>query len=648
MFDEILNNNNNSLIKIKNETKELIFLHKKNSKFKHILKDNGEFNPFESDLYGQMLSNGDNIIEVGSYLGEQTLQLANKVGNEGRIFAYEMQPLSFQLLSANAALNSIENIRASASFVSEQSTSGSLFINSAYSEVIKVIALDDEVYLQKISHIKMLKVAINTSTSVLKGASELIKYHKPILYLKKETNKKSFEQLNYLFSIHYKVYSHISSDQSSDNLLCMHKSISQNIQGLEEIKSANKMSSKVKVGDKIKVAFIVICLTKWKLETVYKRMLDDENFTPKLFVCPMTSESSELQMLEMNKIFDYFQNKGFIVQRTDLNNESNRSTTQYIDIKKEFNPNVIFFETQYSETLPQYTLNSFRDILSCHVPYHHQQERYTTLQYNTSFHHNVNKSFYTSELHKQLAKQTKNKGVNIEVTGYTGAENLLTAKEGDAWGKNVNGRTKIILAPHHLINDLFIYTGDTHAAMSTFLIYCDVFIKLAKKHAQQVIFAFKPHPNLKRVLFHEWGADRTEQYYSFWENNENTLLATGTYASLFAGSDAMIHDSGSFTVDYLYTQKPVMYLIRNEKTRRAWYNEFGLQAFDAHYHAHTKEDIEAFVLQVIENKSDDLKSSRKIFFDSYLYKDEDNLPSIKIIESIKKACFSDENKELII
>ena len=57
----------------------------------------------------------------------------------------------------------------------------------------------------------------------------------------------------------------------------------------------------------------------------------------------------------------------------------------------------------------------------------------------------------------------------------------------------------------------------------------------------------------------------------------------------------MIHDCGSFTVDYLYFGKPVLYDNPNIEDVKTTADELGKQAYDAHYRVKTLSDIKAFI-----------------------------------------------------
>jgi FkbM family methyltransferase len=69
----------------------------------------GEFSPGEMDLYRYLLTPGDVVVEVGANIGALTVPIAQCVGDEGRVFAFEPQRLTYQVLNGNLALNSLVN-----------------------------------------------------------------------------------------------------------------------------------------------------------------------------------------------------------------------------------------------------------------------------------------------------------------------------------------------------------------------------------------------------------------------------------------------------------------------------------------------------------------------------------------------------------
>ena len=132
-------------------------------------------------------------------------------------------------------------------------------------------------------------------------------------------------------------------------------------------------------------------------------------------------------------------------------------------------------------------------------------------------------------------------------------------------------------------------------------------LETARKYKDKVQFVFKPHPMLKDKLYknESWGPEKTDAYYDAWNTMPNTRLADGNYVDLFITSDAMIHDCSAFTAEYLYVNKPVMYV--TEKERIESFNSFANECFQVHYHGSSIRDIETFIDNVINGKDPLLK-----------------------------------------
>jgi CDP-glycerol glycerophosphotransferase (TagB/SpsB family) len=145
-------------------------------------------------------------------------------------------------------------------------------------------------------------------------------------------------------------------------------------------------------------------------------------------------------------------------------------------------------------------------------------------------------------------------------------------------------------------------------------------LQLADKYKDKLQIAFKPHPSLLRELYNhpEWGPKRTDDYYNQWNSKPNTQLETGDYVALFSGSDAMVHDSGSFIVDYQYFRKPVMYVSQNIALSKKYGNDFSKMAYDQHYIGKTYDDIERFIVEVVLEGNDTMKSSRDEFYCKFM------------------------------
>ena len=64
----------------------------------------------------------------------------------------------------------------------------------------------------------------------------------------------------------------------------------------------------------------------------------------------------------------------------------------------------------------------------------------------------------------------------------------------------------------------------------------------------------------------------------------NTSINEGNAYEIFKSSDALIHDCGSFLLDYMFTKKPCLYIAFSGKLNVET-AEDGTDAYNAHYHA---------------------------------------------------------------
>ena len=164
---------------------------------------------------------------------------------------------------------------------------------------------------------------------------------------------------------------------------------------------------------------------------------------------------------------------------------------------------------------------------------------------------------------------------------------------------------------------------------------------IAEQYADRLQIAFKPHPRLKSELYKnpEWGKERTDEFYSFWENSPTTQLETGDYIDLFKTSDALIHNCGSFTAEYLYMQKPTAYITRNLDAIKADMNAFGVACQDAHYIVASPEEIRQFIDDVVLAAKDPMKSRREKLINTILRAPNGSTVAENIYNDLVKSLF---------
>lgn len=358
----------------------------------------------------------------------------------------------------------------------------------------------------------------------------------------------------------------------------------------------------------IKVAFVLSDLGKWKTEFLFRAMLCHPRFSPVIFVEPNSFGDNQESVVLKNYL-----------ERQKYNFFELATSKKISDYTR---PDILFCQEPYSGNIKKNFLS-----LYCFVPYayHTTDAKWfiDTPMLNIAW-----QVYYENSLAaKNVSKIMKNKGRNCIVTGLPSSDLFYQQFiYKDPWKRQIGKKKRIIWAPHHTIFD------NQFVCHSTFLEYFDTMLLLAQKYENKIQIAFKPHPVLKAKLYQIWGKEKTDIYYLKWENRDNTQLILGTYVSLFLYSDAMIHDCGSFMVEYHYTKKPVMYLV-NKKFRTDELNEFGKRAFDLHYIGRNSEDIELFINNVIEG-NDYMKDLRMRFYSECLLPPFGNSASNNIINSI--------------
>lgn len=365
----------------------------------------------------------------------------------------------------------------------------------------------------------------------------------------------------------------------------------------------------------IDVTFVLSDLGKWKTESLFQVMMNHDRFDPIIVIAPYDHyNNSDIKTLE-----DYIRFKGY---KYYLLNENQAIS----EVKKS---DIIFYQEPYKGVIDsnkEFKYN-FRSLF-CYVAYgfHWNNINWILNQPLLNFCWQI---YYENNIAMRgVSAQMTNSGKNCIVTGLPITDIFIRPKASfhNPWKPQTKRKIRIIWAPHYTISDgsAFRY--------STFLEYCDYMLIISEKYQDYIQIAFKPHPILLTKLYEIWGEKKTDNYYSKWENGANTQLELGEYAGLFMHSDAMIHDCGTFTVEYHYTHNPVLYLLNGTNHEKDM-NEFGRMAFDLHYKGRSEEDIESFINDVIDGR-DEMKEVREKFYNDYLLPPNGLSASDNIIKAI--------------
>lgn len=387
------------------------------------------------------------------------------------------------------------------------------------------------------------------------------------------------------------------------------------LQKAEEIRLKNK--------EVYNCVFLALDSSIWKCDPIYRTLQENKSFNPIIFVCPIVNSGRDNMIEKMDQCYNMFVSKGYnVIKSYDLRSDS------YIDLR-ELSPDIIFYTNPYKGLIDdRYYVDKFLDKLSIYVPYYINCTNDYEMAYNEPMHNYCWRYYVESSIHKKMAEMySYSKGENVIISGYPGIEDFIRKDYNpiDTWKSNDKKLKRIVWAPHQTIE----LSGSVN--YSCFLQYADFMLELAEKYKNKIQFAFKPHPLLKRRLEQKWGKSKVDEYYCLWANMDNSMISDSDYHDLFLTSDALIHDCGSFTVEYLYLNKPVMRLMNNIDPR-TMFGDFGISCINQHYLAYKKEEIEEFVVNVI-NSVDPMKEKRTQFIDTVL-RSNMKLPSIEILNDI--------------
>lgn len=383
-------------------------------------------------------------------------------------------------------------------------------------------------------------------------------------------------------------------------------------------KSIPNKVKKLRSKEVIKVLFIISEASKWKTEYLYQAMCKHKRFNPVIGVTLKTDNKPSESAKSLLHLISYLESKEY--DYTELIREDY--------IKTKINPDIIIYSEPYSSTILRgfnylHNLNclfisityGFHSVL---LPFNH----FGGLKDVAWFDCYENESTANDAI-----AYVKGKRGNIITTGLPMSEIFLKYKQGPCVWRNNDNRKRIIWAPHHSIG--FDYETITYG---NFLQIADEMKQLSEKYKDKIYWAFKPHPLLRYKLDILWGKEKTDEYFSYWKDSDHSQLEEGEYIDLFMQSDAMIHDCDTFTIEYLYSNSPVMYLYNSDK-HNCDLNNFAKEAHSVHYQGKSINDIIKFIDMIINN-SDPLREKRSNFYNVHLNTNEGINASNNIIREI--------------
>lgn len=396
--------------------------------------------------------------------------------------------------------------------------------------------------------------------------------------------------------------------------------------------SHDRLKRRIRKAEKANICFIISSLPMWRLQDLYQLLLNDSRFNVSILLAPFityTEDEREKSIRELKEFFDANNCHYQIFNPETLPSEW-----------KKGKPDIIFYQQMYRRIYPDpLEIDSNLSRLICYLPYGLITVKGEWV-YNTKYTNASWKLFYPTEMHAEFARNNSfNSAKNVIVVGDPNAKRFLTGVHHSPWKAQDNKSIKrVIWAPHFSI----LNTGHLHRA--SFLWMADFMLELVRKYEGTIQFALKPHPRLVSTLYShpDWGKEKTDNYLEQWANGANSQIETGEYIDLFMTSDAMIHDCGSFTAEYLYTRKPVLFASDNIPGAYYSLDHFGEKCMDLHYKGEGEKDIISFLDNVVLGGEDSLLEARQSFFQEVLYNETYKDVGKNVYRHLAKELFGSE------
>lgn len=418
----------------------------------------------------------------------------------------------------------------------------------------------------------------------------------------------------------------------------------------------NHIRKKEENGEKIRIAFLAISAAEWPARDLYQMFAKNEKVECYVIVVPLIDRDSESRRDTYRQTYQFFLQNGYQVM--GAYDEDNGNIATWNDLGGM--PDIMIHLTPWYESLPadfQVTSFSFRCI-NCHIPYGIYVENSLDGLYALNFAYN--KDFFNL-MWKMYIDSAKNleghreygllHGENVVFSGYAKMDRFYNTKERceeevqAIWkipaGKRSDEVKKVIIAPHHSFLGYGGIKYATFAKNAHFLLY------LAEKYKDRVTFIFKPHPNL-RLRAVEAGVFESYGDYDAYLEKWNTLpnakvVQEADYLDIFLTSDGMIMDSISFIAEYMYVDKPLLFL----RGKGQAFNKLGKEIICTHYSAWGEDyaGIEGFLQDVIINEKDINRSARENVWKNELdYMSANNCSASEFIYQDICSLFSDKEK----
>ena len=356
---------------------------------------------------------------------------------------------------------------------------------------------------------------------------------------------------------------------------------------------------------KIRVGFVLRTAAEWSGDDLYNLFANDERFEPTIFLClSVTQPNNEIAKSAFLRGVEQFKSHGLNI--VPMDNWKAKMPAQDV---------MIFLTPYFTDLTRAFRLKRITaKTLIAHITYSFTISLRGKKFYNKPMFNIAWKVFISSIIGLNLHRKKSDLGMPRSLySGYPRIDPFFR-KDSDFqfdWKMTRPDAKKIIYAPHWSIN--------AGVKFATFQWNYKFMYEFAKAHPE-ISWVVKPHPALASQAVAEKlfpSIEAFKEYMQAWDDLPNARVYTGAYyQAIFATSDGMIHDSGSFIAEYQFVDKPMIYLTRAGEV----FNDLGNEILKISYLVDGKDlDTIAAMIQRVFIASDDYRAAeRKKVFDKYL------------------------------
>jgi FkbM family methyltransferase len=181
----------------------------------------GEFSETEAVLFQQLLQLGAVVVEAGANIGALTVPIARRVGPQGRVIAYEPQPLLADMLAHNLAANGFGHVEVRCAALGAvrgtigvprldhrmRGNFGGVAIGGAADHQAPVDTIDGI----GLARVDLIKIDVEgMEVEVLTGATATVRQLRPVLYVENDRAERSRALITMLGELRYRAWWHFA------------------------------------------------------------------------------------------------------------------------------------------------------------------------------------------------------------------------------------------------------------------------------------------------------------------------------------------------------------------------------------------------------------------------------------------------------